>query len=212
MTDESEDIQDLLDGLQRGDQQALAALFSRHRERLRKMVEFRLDARLRGRVSTSDVLQEAYIDALKRLPHYQALPGVPFFVWLRWVAVQRLVDVHRQHLGAQVRNVGKEVRLGQGDLIEASSERMAELMGDLTSPSQAAQRSETLARLREALDRLDSIDREVLALRHFEELNNHEVAALLGIQTAAASKRYVRALERLKEALEQLPGFEEPTR
>src|SRR5947207_292915 len=142
MTDESEDIQGLLDGLQRGDQQALAALFSRHRERLRKMVEFRLDARLRGRVSTSDVLQEAYIDALKRLPHYQALPGVPFFVWLRWVAVQRLVDVHRQHLGAQVRNVGKEVRLGQGDLIEASSEKMAELMGDLTSPSQAAQRSE----------------------------------------------------------------------
>jgi RNA polymerase sigma-70 factor (ECF subfamily) len=212
MTDESEDIQGLLDGLQRGDQQALAALFSRHRERLRKMVEFRLDARLRGRVSTSDVLQEAYIDALKRLPHYQALPGVPFFVWLRWVAVQRLVDVHRQHLGAQVRNVGKEVRLGQGDLIEASSEKMAELMGDLTSPSQAAQRSETLARLREALDRLDSIDREVLALRHFEELNNYEVAALLGIQTAAASKRYVRALERLKEALEQLPGFEEPTR
>jgi RNA polymerase sigma-70 factor (ECF subfamily) len=212
MTDENDDTEGLLNALQQGDQQALAALFSRHRERLRKMVEFRLDVRLRGRVSSSDVLQEAYIDALKRLPHYQALPGVPFFVWLRWVAIQRLVDVHRQHLGAQVRSVGKEVRLGHGDLIEASSEKMAELMGDLTSPSQAAQRNENLAGLRGALDRLDPIDREVLALRHFEEMNNHEVAGLLGIQPAAASKRYVRALERLKEALERLPGFEEPTR
>jgi RNA polymerase sigma-70 factor (ECF subfamily) len=212
MTDESDDIQAMVDSLKGGDQQALGLLFSRYRDRLRRMIEFRLDTRLRGRVSTSDVLQEAYIDALKRLPHFQSSPDVPFFIWLRSVAQQRLIDVHRYHLGAQVRDAGREVPLGHGDAIEASSEKMAELMGDLTSPSQAAHRGEIMVRLREALDRLDPIDREVLALRHFEELSNHEVAALLGIQPAAASKRYVRAIERLKDTLEQTPGFGEEER
>src|SRR4051794_17875790 len=207
MSDEGDDAE-ILGRVQSGDQQALAALFSRHRDRLRRMVDFRLDARLRGRVSTSDVLQESYIDALKRLPHFQADPSVPFFIWLRTVTVQRLIEVHRQHLGAQARDAAREVRLGEGGAIEASTERMAELIGDATSPSQAAQRLEVMAHLRRALDGLDPIDREVLALRHFEELSNQEVAALLGIQAAAASKRYVRALERLRDALEQTPGFE----
>lgn len=176
------------------------------------MVDFRLDVRLRGRVSASDVLQEAYIDALKRLPHFQADPNVPFFIWLRTVTVQRLIDVHRQHLGAKGRDAAREVRLGGGDSIEASSDKMVAIIGDLTSPSQAAQRAEIMENLREAIDRLDPTDREVLALRHFEELSNQEVAALLGIQTAAASKRYVRAIERLKDALDRMPGFDKETR
>src|SRR5436309_8905750 len=119
MTDETDDGQ-MRDRLRQGDQQTLAALFSRHRDRLRRMVEFRLDARLRGRVSTSDVLQEAYIDALKRLPHYHADPDVPFFIWLRSVTQQRLIDVHRYHLGAQARDAAREVPLGRGNAIEAS--------------------------------------------------------------------------------------------
>jgi RNA polymerase sigma-70 factor (ECF subfamily) len=208
----SDDIPELLELLQRDGQQALAAEFSRHRERLRRMVDFRLDVRLRGRVSASDVLQEAYIDALKRLPHFQADPNVPFFIWLRTVTVQRLIDVHRQHLGAKGRDAAREVRLGGGDSIEASSDKMVAIIGDLTSPSQAAQRAEIMENLREAIDRLDPTDREVLALRHFEELSNQEVAALLGIQTAAASKRYVRAIERLKDALDRMPGFDKETR
>src|SRR5205807_9061309 len=130
---------------------------------------------------TSDVLQEAYIDGLKRLPHLRADPDVPFFIWLRTVTVQRLIQVHRQHLGAQARDAAREVRLGRGAAPEASADKMAEVLGDLTSPSQAAQRREALVQLRETLDRLEPIDREVLALRHFEELTNHEVAALLGI-------------------------------
>ena len=209
MTDGSDETAGLLDAVRRGDQAALAALFSEHRERLRRMVEFRLDARLKGRVSTSDILQEAYIDALKRLPHYQADPDIPFFIWLRTVTVQRLIDVHRFHLGAQARDAAREVRLGGGDSVEASTEKMVGLVADLTSPSQAAERGEIMGRLREALDGLDPTDREVLALRHFEELSNHEVASLLGIRSAAASKRYVRAIERLKHALEGLPGFGE---
>jgi RNA polymerase sigma-70 factor, ECF subfamily len=212
MPDERDDIPELLVRLESDGQRALGAEFSRHRERLRRMVEFRLDVRLRGRVSASDILQEAYIDALKRLPHFQADPTVPFFIWLRTVTVQRLIDVHRQHLGAKARDAGKEVRLRAGDSIEASSDKMAAIIGDFTSPSQAAHRAETMVHVREAIDRLDPIDREVLALRHFEELSNQEVAALLGIQTAAASKRYVRALERLKEVLDRGRDFEKGTR
>ena len=208
MTDESAEIEGLLDRIRHGDQEALAELFSRHRERLGRMVEFRLDGRLKGRVAASDVLQEAYIDALKRLPHYQADPGMPFFLWLRWITVQRLVEVHRQHLGARIRDVGREVSIHQGEGPSASSARMIELVGDLTSPSQAAQRAEAMSQLQQALEGLDPIDREVLALRHFEELSNQEAAAVLEIQPAAASKRYVRALERLKNALSQLSGFD----
>ncbi|MDB5352345.1 MAG: polymerase subunit sigma [Planctomycetota bacterium] len=207
---EGEDIEAMRDSLRRGDPRDLAAVFTSYRDRLRRMVEFRLDARLKGRVSTSDILQEVYIDTLKRLPHYQADPDVPFFIWLRSVTIQRLIDVHRQHLGARARDAARERRLAHGG-IDASSEKMAELMGDLTSPSGAARRVETIALVREALDRLEPTDREVLALRHFEELSNREVAAALGIQTAAASKRYVRAIERLKESLERQPGFGEET-
>lgn len=209
MTEHVDDTQGLVEKLRQGDQQSLAPLLSQHRDRLGRMVEFRLDARLRGRVSTSDVLQEAYIDALKRLPHFVADPDVPFYVWLRTVTIQRLIQVHRQHLGAQARDAGKEVSLGRAGGTEASSEKMAELMGDLTSPSHAAERSELRERVREALDRLEPLDREVLALRHFEELSNQEVAATLGIQPAAASKRYVRAIERLKHTLEGMRATEE---
>jgi RNA polymerase sigma-70 factor (ECF subfamily) len=208
MMDPTDEPQDLLDRLRQGDQLALAELFSRHRDRLVRMVAFRLDDRLRGRVAASDVLQEAYIDALKRLPHYQADPGMPFFLWLRWVTVQRLIEVHRQHLGARIRDAGREVSIDRGGGPAASSARMVELIGDLTSPSQAAQRAETMDQLQQALDGLDPIDREVLALRHFEELSNRETAAVLGIQPAAASKRYVRALERLREALAGLTNFD----
>jgi RNA polymerase sigma-70 factor (ECF subfamily) len=207
MRDEPDGMPELLARLDTSGQQALAAEFSRHQDRLRRMVEFRLDARLRGRVSASDIMQEAYIDALNRLPHFQANPDVPFFIWLRSVTVQRLIDVHRQHLQAKARDAGKELRLDGGGSIEASSAKMAALLGDFTSPSQAAQREETMAHLREAIDRLDAIDREILALRHFEELSNQEVSTLLGIQPAAASKRYVRALERLKASLDRGPGL-----
>ena len=207
-SDETEEIRVLLDAGEDNRQQTLATLYSRHQERLRRMVEFRLDARLRGRVSTSDVLQEAYIDALKRLPHFENDPAVPFFIWLRTVTIQRLIQVHRQHLGAGVRDAAREVSIKGTATPGASSQMMAEFIADVTSPSQAVQRIEVMSQLRGSLDHLDPIDREVLALRHFEDLSNHEVAAMLGIQPAAASKRYVRALERLKDALERLPGFE----
>jgi RNA polymerase sigma-70 factor (ECF subfamily) len=203
-----DEIQGLVDRLHAGDRDALAELFAHYREPLRRMIMLRIDHRLGSRVSPSDILQETYVDAMKRVPHFFENPEMPFFIWLRWIAGQRLVEVHRQHLGARMRDAGLEVSLQQGYPAAASSTCLAaQLAGGLTSPSRAAIRGEMVAQLEAALDHLDPIDREVLALRHFEELSNNEVAALLGIQKAAASKRYVRALERLKATLAEIPGF-----
>jgi RNA polymerase sigma-70 factor (ECF subfamily) len=209
MADELPETNALLTRLRQGDQQALGELYSHYREPLRRMVVLRLDHRLGGRVSPSDVLQEAYIDALKRVGHYVAKPDMPFPGWLRLIVGQRLVEVHRHHLGAKGRDAGQEISLAHGGAGPAASSvcLAARLAGDLSSPSEAAMRNESLAALEEALNQMDPLDREVLALRHFEELSNNEVAEVLGIQKAAASKRYVRALARLKDALADLPGF-----
>lgn len=206
MTDDDRDLVDLLARLRGGDQSALAELFARHRDRLRRMVELRIDPRLNGRVSPSDVLQEAYIDAVKRLKHYFEKPDESFFGWLRLIVGQRLADVHREHLGAAKRAASQEVSLDRAGPAASSTCLAGFLVGRLTSPSHVAQRAEALAAVEEALNQLDPLDREVLALRHFEELSNNEVADMLGIQRAAASKRYVRALARLRDVLEAFPG------
>ena len=196
---------DLLRRAEEGDAGARAALFERHRDRLRAMIRLRLDRRLGGRVDPSDVLQEAFLDYARRFDEYAA---APFFVWLRGLAGQRLVDVHRAHLGAQARDAGREVSLYRGALPQASSASLAQhLLGRLTSPTRAAVRAEMQVRLQEALNALDPLDREVIVLRHFEELTNAEAAEVLGVQPAAAGKRYVRAFRRLKAALDAYPGF-----
>jgi RNA polymerase sigma-70 factor (ECF subfamily) len=208
MADESDDFQRKMDAVLEGDGEALASFFSMYRDRLRRMVELRLDSRLRGRVSASDILQESYLGALQRLPHYQTCTDIPLFVWLRSVTMQRLIDAHRRHLGGQLRDAGREIRLGDVEAIEAGTGQIAELIADTTSPSLAARRGEIMALVRDALEQLDPVDREVLVLRHFEQMSNHEAAAALAIKPAAASKRYVRAVERLKSVLEQIPEFE----
>jgi RNA polymerase sigma-70 factor (ECF subfamily) len=190
-----------------GEPAALADLFDRHRARLRQMVRLRIDRRLQGRVDPSDVLQEAYIDLAQKLPEYARNPTVPFFLWLRLVTSERLLRVHRQHLGAAMRDAGREISLYQGALPQASSVSLAaQLLGQFTSASRAAVRAELQLMLQETLDRMEPIDREVIALRHFEELSNDEAATVLGLSKAAASKRYVRAMLRLKAALSSMPG------
>ncbi len=195
---ESELIQRLRDG----DSAALADLFALHRDKLRRMVQVRMDQRLNGRVAPSDVLQEAYIDALKRYPHFFDKPNQNFFGWLRLVVGQRLTDLHREHVLAKRRDVRQEKPLDVPAGPATSACLAAMLVAGLTSPSGAADRNERYLRLEAALDELEPMDREVLALRHFEELSNSETADVLGIQPAAASKRYVRALTRLKQILE----------
>jgi RNA polymerase sigma-70 factor (ECF subfamily) len=121
---------------------------------------------------------------------------------------QRLLALHRQHLGARMRDAGQEIALPHGPMPQAASESLAaQLLGHLTSPSEAAIRAELQFRLQEALNQMDPVDREVLVLRHFEELSNQETAAVLGLQKAAASNRYVRALKRLRVILSGMPGF-----
>ena len=190
-----------------GDQQALSALLERHRDRLRRMVELRLDWRLQARIDASDILQDAFLEVASRLDEYLRGPELPLFLWLRLVVGQRLATVHRHHLGTQMRDAGREVSLYRDALPAASSAALAgQLLGRQTSPSQAAVRAERVIRLQEALNTLDPVDREVLALRHFEQLTAAETARVLGISEEAAAKRYIRALKRLKQILAQMPG------
>ena len=185
-----------------GDPAAMGALFSRYRDRLRETVRLRLDRRLQGRVDPSDVLQETYLEASQRIYEYAAQQRMPFFLWLRFLTCQRLLMVHRRHLGAKMRAAGQELSIYPGSMPEAPSASIAaQLLGQLTSPSQAAIRAELQLRLQQALNGMDELDREVLVLRHFEELTNTEAAEVLGISKQAASNRYVRALRRLKEIL-----------
>jgi RNA polymerase sigma-70 factor, ECF subfamily len=194
----------------RGDRKAAAELFARFHERLLKMVRLRMDRRLQGRVDSEDILQEAYLDASQRLPGLADNPPSSFFLWLRFLAAQKLIDAQRHHLSADKRNAGLEVSLYSGPMPEATSASLAaQLLGRLTSPSLAAIRAETQLKVQEVLNTMDPIDREVLVLRHFEHLSNNETADLLGITKAAASKRYVSALRRLKETLKGLPGFDD---
>jgi RNA polymerase sigma-70 factor (ECF subfamily) len=197
----------LIERAQAGELQALNELFTQHRERLRRMVDMRLDHRLQARVDASDVIQDAYVEVVERLPEYLHDPKLPFFLWLRLVVGERLLKLHRHHLGTQMRDVGREVALYRGALPQASSAALAaQLLGKHTSPTQAAMRAERLLRVQEALNTLDPIDREILALRHFEELTSAETARVLEIEEAAAAKRYIRALRRLKKILAALPG------
>jgi RNA polymerase sigma-70 factor (ECF subfamily) len=194
-----------------GDDSAWERLMTDHRGRLRRMVALRLDQRLQGRVDPSDVIQESYIDAARRLPGYAANPPMPFFLWLRYLAAQRLAEQHRRHLGAKGRDAGREISLYHGAFPEATTAHLAaHLLGRLTTPSQAAIRVEQRLRLQEALNALETIDREILALRHFEQLSNGEAAEVLGLDKSAASKRYTRALVRLKNVLHgRVGGFDE---
>jgi RNA polymerase sigma-70 factor (ECF subfamily) len=202
MTNDSTTIDGLLRRAETGDPQALAQLFAHYRDRLRLMVRLRLDRRLQGRLDPSDVLQEAYLDFSRRFPEYLANPTLPFFLWLRLLIGQKMIDLHRHHLGAKMRDAGQEVSLYRGALPQASSVSLAaQLLGRLTTASRAAVRAETQLRVQEALNSMDPIDREVLTLRHFEMLSNEETAAVLGIKKSAASNRYIRALKRLKDLL-----------
>jgi RNA polymerase sigma-70 factor (ECF subfamily) len=208
MPSHADDDAPLRDRVQAGDHHALGELFGRHRGRLLKMVRLRLDRRLRGRLDPEDVLQEAFLDATRRLGDYAADPRMPPFLWLRFLTMQRLLTFHRLHLGVQSRDASREVSLHNGSLPAADSRSLAaQLLGRLTTPSRAAIRAEIQIKIQNALEAMDPIDREILALRHFEELNNGETAAVLGIHKGAASNRYVRALRRLREIRSPLLGM-----
>lgn len=185
-----------------GDQEAFRLLFSAHRERLKRMISLRMNRRVRGRVDDSDILQEAFLDAARKLDEYAAGPILPFFLWIRRLAELKLAEAHRRHLGTGARDAGREVSLHQGCLPPADTASLAaQLLGSLTSPSRAASRAELRLMVQEALNAMDPADREVLALKHFEQLSTSEIAQVLGLSKAGAGSRYLRAIKRLRAAL-----------
>jgi RNA polymerase sigma-70 factor, ECF subfamily len=197
----------LLERIRAGDRQAVAELFERHRDRLRKMIELRMDARLQGKIDASDVLQDGFLDLAKRVESYLSDPRLPVFLWLRRLMSDRLAIYHRQHLGTAMRDAAREVSLFRGPLPQASSAALAAmLLGRLTSPSNAAIRAELILQVQEAINSLEPLDREVVALRHFEQLTRAETAAVLGITEEATAKRHIRALKKLKSILAAMPG------
>jgi RNA polymerase sigma-70 factor (ECF subfamily) len=207
MADEPSATEALLARAADGDAEAWGALLMAHQERLWRMVAFRMDPRLRGRVDALDVVQDAFVEASAHRSDYFRSAAAPLFLWLRTIVANKLHLAHRQHLGARMRDAKRELPLEAPRWRDDTAAAMcAQLTAGLTRPSVAAVRGEVRTRLAEALDGMDPTDREVLALRHFEQLTNAEASQVLGIREDAAAKRHLRALQRLRQILADMPG------
>ncbi len=194
---------DLVDRILSGDREALGELFAIYRPRLWRMVTFRLHPSLQGRIDADDVLQDAWLRAIERIEHFYEGQGASSFLWFRSIVIQTLLDLHRFHLGAQKRSAGRELSIDSGWAAGSTSSCLAFHLSDSArSPSSNASHAELTKQLDSVLLGMNDVDREVLALRHFEALSNSEVAKLLNLTEQAASVRYVRALGRLKQILE----------
>jgi RNA polymerase sigma-70 factor (ECF subfamily) len=187
--------------LKTSDSGSLAELFSQNQQRLKRAVELRIP-RLKGRVDSSDVVQEAFLEATARYPEFQRQASLPAFLWLRFLTIQRVALIQRQNLRVKARDGRRELQQCEPDSLSASTASLASLLvGRRTSPSQAASREEMRQRVQQSFDEMDPVDREVLVLRHFEQISNQETAQVLDLSETAASKRYVRALKRMKDLL-----------
>ena len=194
-----DETQRLLERAQDGDQAAFEALFRRHRAKLHRAIALRMDRRVAARVDASDVLQDTYLEAFKRLPKYLQQQPMPFYLWLCWIAREKVLALHRRHLGAEKRTVTHEAPLLPAD--SSATFVSAVIAGREPSPSQALAKVELAERLRLALGQLDDDERDLILWRHFEQLSARDMAQLLQISEAAASKRYIRAVERLRTIL-----------
>ena len=210
MTDALPEQNEILAALESEGEEALARFFEIAQPRLKRIVNFRLDYRLGGRVSESDVIQETYVRAAKRMEGYLQKDDMPFFVWLRLEVSQKLHEIHRLHFGAEKRDVRKEMKLGanNNDSGKTSMALAAHIVAQMSSPSRLVEKAEQIAFLEKTLNEMNEMDREVIALRHFEELSNIETAEILNIDPSAASKRYLRALKRLREIMQAAKEFD----
>ncbi len=195
-----------LDTLAQGNVQ-LCERLDRHRERLRKIVAATMDQRLHARLDASDVIQETFLEAMARIEEYRAEPRVSLFVWLRFLAKQRLAILYRQHVLAQVRDVRREVSMQRESNCDSTARALAaQVAARLTTASATLRKKELQCQIQSALGKLDDKSREMLILRHFEQLTNQETSEVLQISTTAACNRYVRAIERLKRMLFDVAG------
>ena len=198
----ADQTQTLLANAKAGDHAAVNALLERHRESLRRLVRLRLDRRIAARVDASDVVQDVLLEANGRLGDYLRDPVMPFHLWLRSMARDRIIDMHRRHRSADKRSVEKERPLHATFGDKSSIELAGALKDPELTPAAAALRSELEGRFLAALDELAEDDRDILLMRHFEGLGNGEAADALGLSPAAAGMRHLRALRRLRAILE----------
>ncbi|MFN5731234.1 MAG: sigma-70 family RNA polymerase sigma factor [Planctomyces sp.] len=202
MWPESDRSQDILRDVAGGDAEAVNRLMDRHREAVRRMVQLRLDHAVARRVDASDVVQDVMLEASQRLTDYLRNPGMPFHLWLRQLALDRIIDMHRRHRGAQRRSVDREQNFSGVGNDEQSAADLAALLRDAElTPAAAALRKELQSRFVAALQQMDEGDREIIVMRHFEHLGNSEAAEALGLSAPAAGMRYLRAIRRLRELL-----------
>jgi RNA polymerase sigma-70 factor (ECF subfamily) len=196
------DTDELLRRVSQGDNPARNQLLAQHRGRLRKFIGFRMDRRLASRVDPSDIVQDVLTEADRKLSDYVCQRPLPFYPWLRQIAWDRLIELRRQHVQAGKRSVRREELEVRALPDESLAELASRLVTTSTSPSQRLLRKEVQHRMRAALERLPVHDREVLELRHLEQLSVAETAAVLGLSQAAVKTRHLRALERLRDLLE----------
>jgi RNA polymerase sigma-70 factor (ECF subfamily) len=202
MWPQPDQTQELLAGARGGDSEAVNKLLDKHREALRRMIDMRLDRRIRQRVDASDVVQDVLIDAHRRIGDYLSNPAMPFHLWLRQMAQDRLIDAHRRHRDAARRSLDREQPLVIAGTDDRSTIELAAQIWDRElTPAAAATVRELQERFAAAVDQLDEQDREVVLMRHFEQLSNSEAAEALGLSPPAASMRYLRAMRRLRELL-----------
>ena len=203
---EPPNFRELVNRVLKGDREALAELFLFYRPRLWRIVHFRMHPRLQGRVDADDVLQDAWLKAESRIKYFLSDASRSCFIWFRMIVTQALIELHRRHLGAEKRSANRERSIhAHWDSDSTSTCLTFHLLGNFSSPSSVVMRAEQSRQLDAALQTLSELDREILALRHFEELTNQEASLVLGLTEQAASARYVRALRRLKRVMETLP-------
>ncbi|WP_459557866.1 sigma-70 family RNA polymerase sigma factor [Lacunimicrobium album] len=202
MWPQQDNTQELLAKVKAGEADAVNDLIERHRTPLRRLVHLRLDQALARRLDASDIVQDVMLEATGRLDDYLKDPRIPFHLWLRQLAQDHIIDMHRRHRLAQRRSVDREQSLQAPAGDKDSSKELASFLKDQElTPAAASIRKELETQFLEALDRLEEPDREILLMRHYEQLGNGEVATLLGVSPAAAGMRHLRALRRLREVL-----------
>jgi RNA polymerase sigma-70 factor (ECF subfamily) len=201
-----DETQELLKKAEGGNSQAVNDLFERHRGAVRRMLHNRLDKAIAQRVDASDIVQDVLIEANRRLSEYMKDPSMPFHVWLRCLARDHLITAQRRHRGAQKRSVDKERAINQPAYADHSSADLASMLAAKgLTPAADAIRRELQRRFEESLEQLNEVDREIIVMRHVEQLTNQEVANALELSEPAAGMRYLRALRRLKDILGTSP-------
>lgn len=201
---DAENTAELLKNVKEGDSQAVERLLTRHRDSLHRMIQLRLDQRIKQRIDVSDVVQDVLIEANRRLRDYLENPVMAFHLWIRQIAKDRLIDAHRRHRVSAKRSIDREQgMIVHGAIDQSSIELVGQLIDPQMTPAAAANQRELATHVEAAIARLGDTDREIVLMRHYEQLSNSEIASTLGLSEPAASMRYLRAIRRLRELLDE---------